>query len=537
MDYQDHIAIMNLEGTICENLIDVDYGSFRNTYELNESQSITFTAYRSSHNRFVFDLIICENFVVYQGEKYVIKQTSPKVEGNIVSIDVTAFHVMYEFQNHYVESNKNEDESSNSDEGKEYTLAEYLKYGFARQLTLVKFDYKIIGDFNQKVKIDELGSKNGVEFIKDSVELFGCIVYPTDTTIGFYTPEAFYRTSENIIRYRYNTDTVTATVSTLDLRTAIKVYGKKYTSEEKSNYSPIKTPSIKFTGTFIKEQTYRTEIVGAKATINFKCKFGDETIRFTIKKGKQGGLYNLFLDGKKLKQISCYAKSAQSETIDLIKHVEQGAHKIEMVFVGEDPAHPMPEPEKPKSKKAKPKAKLKPCMYVGTEKATVLNLIANNSGEKGYKAIVDYVSPNASRLYGIRYANSVTNEDLDNETDLRKFAKTQISDTPKTELDLNYISHDNLTPRDTVFFVHELMGYNTELKIVKLDIGHPFSDTIADVSFSNEIKDMVQIQQALNKRLTAQDNKFNYQESVLNKMYTRNMDSPFETVDIGSVLI
>ncbi len=40
-----------------------------------------------------------------------------------------------------------------------------------------------------------------------------------------------------MIRYQYNTDTVSATVSTLELRTAIKVFGKKYTAEEKKNYN------------------------------------------------------------------------------------------------------------------------------------------------------------------------------------------------------------------------------------------------------------------------------------------------------------
>ncbi|MEB8101060.1 prophage endopeptidase tail family protein [Staphylococcus xylosus] len=537
MDYHDHISIMNLEGTICENLLDIDYGSFKEFYELNEARYINFTAYRTSHNRFVFDLILCENFVIYHGEKYIIKQTSPKVDGQTVSIDVTAYHVMYEFQNHDVESNKLDEESSSSDKVKEYTLDEYLKYGFKNQKIPVKYTYKIIGNFNQKVPIDELGNKNGLEYIKDTVELFGCIIFPNDTEIGFYSEEMFYQRSENVIRYQYNTDTVSATVSTLELRTAIKVYGKKYTAEEKNNYSPIKTPQLKYTGTFIKEGTYRTEVVGAKATISFKCKYGDETIRFTIKKGSQGGLYNLFLDGKKIKQISCYAKTAQSETIDLIKHVEQGAHKLEMVFVGEDPNHPMPEPEVPKSKTAKPKPKLKPCMHVGTEKSTVLNLIASSDGLKAYKAFVDYVSPESSKVYGIRYANTQTNETIDNDEDLKKYAKTQITDTPKTELDVNYISYEAIKHRDTVFFVHELMGYNTELKVVKLDRSHPYANTIDEVSFSNEIKDMVQIQQALNKRITAQDNRFNYQAGVINQMYTRNLSSPFETIDIGSVLV
>lgn len=49
----------------------------------------------------------------------------------------------------------------------------------------------------------------------------------------FYSPETFYQRSEKVIRYQYNTDTVSATVSTLGLRTAIKVFGKKYTAEEK----------------------------------------------------------------------------------------------------------------------------------------------------------------------------------------------------------------------------------------------------------------------------------------------------------------
>ncbi|MDN8653666.1 phage tail protein, partial [Staphylococcus aureus] len=76
-------------------------------------------------------------------------------------------------------------------------------------------------DFKRKVPIDELGNKNGLEYCKEAVDLFGCIIYPNDTEIGFYSPETFYQRSEKVIRYQYNTDTVSATVSTLELRTAI----------------------------------------------------------------------------------------------------------------------------------------------------------------------------------------------------------------------------------------------------------------------------------------------------------------------------
>ena len=77
--------------------------------------------------------------------------------------------------------------------------------------------------------------------------------------------------------------------------------------------------------------------------------------------------------------------------------------------------------------------------------------------------------------------------------------ESQLQDKPKTELTVNYISYKHLSPRDTVFFIHELMNYNTELKIIKLERGHPFVQTIDILTFSNELEDMVKIQQSLNK--------------------------------------
>lgn len=35
MDYHDHLSVMDFNELICENLLDVDYGSFKEYYELN----------------------------------------------------------------------------------------------------------------------------------------------------------------------------------------------------------------------------------------------------------------------------------------------------------------------------------------------------------------------------------------------------------------------------------------------------------------------------------------------------------------------
>lgn len=391
MDKHNHLSIMNLEQTICENLIEIDYGSFKEIYELNSANTITFTAFRTNSNRFVFDLLVNENFVIYKGQKYIIKNIVSKIEGNRVACDITAYHMMYEFQNHFVEQ---QDDENTERVKKEYSLEQYLNYGFKNQNTNIQYTYKIHGDFKEKALLDELGGKNGIEYIKDAIEPFGCIIYPSNNEIGFYTPEAFYQTSEEVIRYKYNTDTITATINTVELRTVVKAYGKKVSNDEKKK----------------------------------------------------------------------------------------------------------------------------------------------NQNSKKYEAMLEYVSPQA-KTFGKRYATPIHNEDITDANELKNFAIKQLQDKPKTELDVNYISHTHLSPRYTVFFIHELMNYNTELKVVKLEKGHLFVKTIDVVSFSNDIKDMVKIQQALNKKLKAQDNRINYQFNNFKNSISMNMKQAIKVGEaVGSVL-
>lgn len=518
MAHTNLLAVMNFEKTICENIEGVDYGSFKLSYTLNETQQITFIVHKTKRNHFEYNMLICENFIIFRDDLYVIKTTSPKAEGNKLWIEVTAYHMMYEFQNHFVEPSRDENaEDIGEKEPEKYTLEAYLKYGFSNQLTRHKFKYQIYGEFNSKIPIELLGNKNGIEYIKDGIELFNYIIYPEKDTIGFYTKEAFNNKQEDkVIRYQHNTDSVSATVSTLDLRTAIKVYGKKYTISETKNYQPIKPPSLSYTSDFQKEKTWGTDKVGGKATCKIDCKFGKETVRYTIKKGSDGGLFTAYIDGEKIAQYSCFAKSASSETIDLIKNVEEGPHTLTFIFDGNDPKH-LP----PKDKKAR--------YLVGTEKTNVINLIADINGDRKYKAMVDYKSPNVEK-YGLRYANSVTNDQIDNVKQLEKYAKAQLQDTPKTELTVNYIGFDSIEPRDTVIFVHEPLNFNTVLKVVSLTRGHPFIKTVDEVSFSNEVKDMVQIQQAINRRFREQDNKIEYQTREMNKLLTKEIITPF-TID------
>lgn len=49
---------------------------------------------------------------------------------------------------------------------------------------------------------------------------------------------------------------------------------------------------------------------------------------------------------------------------------------------------------------------------------------------KKYEAMIEYVSPQA-KIYGKRYASPINNDDITSETELKKWAESQLQDKPK----------------------------------------------------------------------------------------------------------
>ena len=72
------IIVTDLKNTISELLLDFFYDSFSYEYERNNSRTVSFTAYMTSHNKDVYNMLQNESFVEYEGQTYVIKNTNPK---------------------------------------------------------------------------------------------------------------------------------------------------------------------------------------------------------------------------------------------------------------------------------------------------------------------------------------------------------------------------------------------------------------------------------------------------------------------------
>lgn len=495
-----NVIVENRFGNYAEILTDFDYDSFKYEWSKNEERQITFTAYRTNRNYDVFDMLVNEAYIKFNGQYFVIKSTSLKHDNQTVSCEVVAKHIFMEFQNYYVnkdisdetlnseidaeETDTNESDTGEEQTGNLYTLDQYLKFAFNDNP--LGYTYEIVGEFPNRGAIDELGNKNGLEYISSAADIFGYIYFADNKHIKFYTEDEFYQLSDVVLYYTANTEDTAAVITTTDLKTFAKGYGKKKTKTETKNYSPIKPKNLKISGTASKEGTWWISTVGGYFEKTFTCKWGNEVLIWANKKASLGGKVDIYLDGEKVGSFKQYRKTVKTDQIVVARNLEKGQHTFKAVFRGAQDGVDY-------KKKA-------PRMYIGTERTTVLNLTAIPKGKDLYHTYAEYKSPNYE-AFGHMEAATIFSKDITSKKDLESLLKESIVDTPTVELSTSYIGYDEINENNTMRFVHKFLKFNDDLKVVKIVKSHPYTNTPSEIEFSNAKDDMVSIQKRMVQRI------------------------------------
>lgn len=508
-----------------EILIDFDYSSFDYEWSKNASRSISFTAYRTPFNSFSFDLLNVEGVIHYRGQQYIIKQCTPNVFGNEYAKDVMAMHISYECSNCV-----NYEVITGS---KTYSLEDVLTHAFKGENK--GYTYTIKGDFSKAV-IENLGGVNALSLINDCFDKFGCIMFADNKKLYFYNDLTFYQPTENIIRYKYNTNEVKVSTDTTSLKTVVKAYGKKKEGDDK-NYNKLKTTELSYSGAFIKKGTWYTETVNASYTAALDVKWTGDSLSFKLKTDKMGGLWDVYLDNTKIKQLSCWSATSKTETITLVDKLVKGKHTIKFVFVGDDPNHPMAIVDKTKvikGKKVKFKEKELSRGYVGSESTDVFTIVANTEGENLYHAVTTYTSPNVGK-WGKRYADAISDERFVDGTSLNNYAASMIQDDPVVSVSVSYQGDQTSTERDMWHLYHEVLQFDTSLKIVSLKQKHPLINSPQEMTFSNAKKDIVKLQRSLYKNMKNINKTSIYITNALSNIQSNTGDIGFDLEEVGEV--
>lgn len=494
----NQLIVQNRFGNFAEILTDFDLGSFKYEYSKNDERQISFTAYRTNLNYDIFDMLVNEAYLIWEGQYYVIKSTALNHDNQIVSNEIVAKHIFMEFQNYYVDKDISEEtmneeigmdeDNSTNDSSEEmgnlYTLNQYLDFAFKDNP--LGYTYEIVGDFPDRGVVDELGNKNGLEYITEGADIFGYIYFADNKHIKFYTEEEFYEQSDLVLYYKANTQDTSATITTTDLKTFARGYGRKKTKTETKNYNPIKTPDMKINGTASKEGTWWVSTVGGGFEKTFTCKWGNETLIWAHKQYSLGGEFDVYLDGKKIGSFSAYRKTAKTNKVVIARNLDKGEHTFKVVLRG---------PKAGINYKGKP-----PRVYIGTEKTTVLNLTSIPIGKDLYHTYCEYKSPNYE-TFGHMSGATIYSKDITTKEDLEKLLKESINDIPTVELSTQYIGYDEVQENSLLHFVHKFLKFNDDLKVVKLTKYHPQTNTPCEIEFSNAKEDMASIQRKMVRRI------------------------------------
>lgn len=212
-----NILIRNYEETKEEILINYDKDSFSVSWQQNETWELSVTVPRTKGNQITFDLIDYENYVVFDGQQYSIKQMRSYASGSQIYKDIVATHIYYTIQDGRQYDTVSGTKSIND------LLTHIFKAGNRG------FSWEVIDPNNIFLKKEQenFGNDNYLNLINEVLNDYGAVVIPNNKHLVFYPISEYGNITEQQIRYKYNTDEVSFDIDTYALKTQIKGFGKK----------------------------------------------------------------------------------------------------------------------------------------------------------------------------------------------------------------------------------------------------------------------------------------------------------------------
>lgn len=211
------LLVRNRKGDQEERLnISDAYDSFQDAWVMNQSMELSLTAKLLPGYATSFNLLQTQNYIIYGGQQYVIKQVSPALDNGILTNAVKAVHVIYEVLKNVRKEDINAGTLTYSFQDACNNFVNGNDQGVSVEFT---------GDF-QKVQIENLGNTSFLEFLTTYLNKFGAVMLPDNRHIHFYSQDTFRHETNNMFVYGGDTDAVHLSTDSTNLINNCWCYGK-----------------------------------------------------------------------------------------------------------------------------------------------------------------------------------------------------------------------------------------------------------------------------------------------------------------------
>lgn len=441
--------IRNIPKTRIERMTNYEKDNLVVKEKVNNLSSLTFEVERGEYNAHAFDMLEHKAHVIYEDVTYVIEDLNVREFGDTQYATVECDHFFFdEFMNRqYVYNVMSTAKRS---------LNEYMNFIIAG----TGFTFSIIGTFETK-EIENFGGSNPLDLFKQLLEKFEAEFDVVGTDIRLYnrlgSPTGYP------FRSKHNIYDISKGGSSRNLSTRLKAFGKEYEDKNISTGTSMNFQTRSSGWADTTDPWWYTDEVGR----TFTMKWTGTGINFCYLQAPDGGVWEFKLDDDQTATLSCWAKDASLQKIDLFMDAPEGDHTCIVTFKGDDDDHV------PSTGKGKSRGWVR---YSDTDVLKTFTPYRLRKDDERYYAVTEVTSPLAA-VYGIRVQAPISDERFTNEIELAQYAKEALNDKIEISHEMTYLDYAKAggpvpPPRigNTVPYIVEELGLEyPEIRIMEMD--------------------------------------------------------------------
>lgn len=209
------IYVRSFDGQSEEWLTCLNEDTFQIDKQVSSTFQLSFTAFLTKKNGVSFDLLENDAYIIFDGQKYQIKQCVSKCVDDFVTKDVTATHEIFGVQN-FRQFNVNKGSQS-------YSIDAMMKFVFDSQYNS-GYSYQINGSF-PTADITDWGNCSGLDAIQKAVDSYGARWLPNGKTVLIYDQNSYKNATNRQFIWSHNTNDIELSVDSTSMVNGAMLYG------------------------------------------------------------------------------------------------------------------------------------------------------------------------------------------------------------------------------------------------------------------------------------------------------------------------